>query len=199
MTMRKLHIIPWVFLAMALIVSSYFYYANRKSGDDLLASGFKIGGPFAMTDQNGNAVTEKAYAGNPMAIFFGFTYCPDICPTTLSRLSTLIEKLGPLADKIQVILVSVDPERDTPAVLKTYLEAFNPRFVGLTGTPEQLADFAKRFRAFYERAPAENGEYTMNHTAGILLFDSKGGFTGTLDPHEEDNVALQKLRNLAFQ
>jgi protein SCO1/2 len=111
-------------------------------------------------------------------------------------LSKVIEELGPLADKIQFIFVSVDPERDTPAVLKTYLAAFDDRFIGLTGTPDQLAGFAKTYRAFYERVPGENGEYTMNHATGILLFNSKGSFTGTLDPHEADAVALQQLREL---
>lgn len=199
MTGGKLRTTLWALVAIALMASGLFFYTNSISGDDQLASGLKIGGPFAMTDQNGNAVTEKTYAGNPMAIFFGFTYCPDICPTTLSRLSTLMEKLGPLGDRIQVILVSVDPERDTPGVLKTYLEAFNPRFIGLTGTSEQLASFASAFRAFYKKVPTSNGDYTMNHSAGVFLYNGNGHFAGTFDPHEDDKVALQKLQNLASQ
>lgn len=196
MTVRKLRIVLWALVAMTLIGSGLLFYMNMKPNDGQLVEGFNIGGPFAMTDQNGKAVTDATYAGKAMVIFFGFTYCPDICPSTLSRLSALMERLGPQSDEIQVILVSVDPERDTPAVLTTYLAAFDARFVGLTGTPEQLANFAKTYRAFYERVPAANGEYTMNHSAGVFLFHAGGSFAGTLDPHEEDSVALQKLKRL---
>lgn len=197
--MNQLRIILWALVALALIGGGLTYYVNSKSDDEQLAASFKIGGPFAMSDQNGRAVSEKTYAGKAMAIFFGFTYCPDICPTTLSRLSSLMEKLGPDAEKIQFILVSVDPERDTPTVLKSYLEVFDSRFVGLTGTPQQLASFAKNYRAFYEKVPTANGDYTMNHSAGVFLYNGNGHFVGTFDPHEDDTVALQKLRNLASQ
>lgn len=197
MEMRSLRIFLWALAALALVAGTYIYYVNLKSADKQLAGIVDIGGPFSMTNQNGQAVSEKTYAGKAMAIFFGFTYCPDICTTTLARLSSLIEKLGPVAENIQVILVSVDPERDTPAVLKSYLEAFDSRFVGLTGTPEQLASFAKTYRAFYEKVPAANGDYTMNHSAGVFLYNENGHFVGTFDPHEDDPVALQKLRNLA--
>jgi protein SCO1/2 len=196
MTMGKLRIALWALVTMALIGGGMLFYAIMKPNDKQLVEGFSIGGPFVMTDQNGKDVTKASYSEKSMAIFFGFTHCRDICPDTLSRLSKVIEKLGPQGDKIQFIFVSVDPERDTPAVLKAYLAAFDERFIGLTGTPDQLAAFAKSYRAFYERVPAENGEYTMNHTTGILLFNSKGSFTGTLDPHEADAVALQQLREL---
>jgi len=155
-----------------------------------------IGGPFAMTDHNGRAVTEKDYASKAKAIFFGFTYCPDVCPTTLARLTVLMEELGPDAEKLQVILVSVDPERDTPDVLKSYLEAFDPRFVGLTGTPDQLAAFARNYRIFYEKVPDSSGGYTMNHSAGVFLFGKSGEFQGTIDREETDKVALEKLNLL---
>lgn len=157
---------------------------------------FRIGGPFAMTDHNGRAVTEKDYAEKAKAIFAGFTYCPDVCPTTLTRLSGLMQKLGSDADKLQVILVSVDPERDTPEVLKTYLAAFDPRFAGLTGTPDQLAAFAKTFRIFYEKVPDSSGGYTMNHSASVLLFRKSGEFQGTVDREESDKVAFEKLKML---
>jgi protein SCO1/2 len=157
---------------------------------------FSIGGPFTMTDHNGRTVTEKDFAGKAMAIFAGFTYCPDVCPTTLARLSGLMDKLGPDADKLRVVLISVDPERDSPDVLKTYLTAFDPRFHGLTGTPDQLAAFAKGFRIFYEKVPVSNGGYTMNHSAGVFLFRKLGEFQGTIDLEESDTVALEKLRML---
>lgn len=156
----------------------------------------QIGGPFEMVDQNGQPVSDKTYFGKPMAIFFGFTYCPDICPTTLSRLSGLLDKLPPGdASKIQVILVSVDPERDTAETLKTYLGAFDERFIGLTGTGQQLSQFAKAYKAFYEKVPDPTGGYTMNHTAGIYLFDASGSFFGLLPSN--DDAAKSTLSELA--
>lgn len=196
MKLAPLRIFLWALVALALVGGAYIYYGNLNSADKQRAGIVDIGGPFSMTNQNGEAVSEKTYAGKAMAIFFGFTYCPDICPTTLSRLSSLMGKLGPDAEQIQVILVSVDPERDTPAVLKDYMAAFDERFISLTGTPAQLAAFAKTYRAFYQKVPGENGEYTMNHSAGVFLFGAQGTFTGTLDPHENDEVALEKLKML---
>jgi protein SCO1 len=193
-SVKKLRIVLWTFAIMAILVAGVGIYLDSKPKDDQLVAAFKIGGPFSMTDHNGQAVTEKNYAGKALAVFFGFTYCPDVCPTTLSRLSSLMDTLGPDAKKIQVILVSVDPERDTPAVLKAYISAFDPRFVGLTGTPDQLANFAKSYRAFYEKVPAANGEYTMNHSAGVFLFDGRGVFQSTLDTHEKTDVVIKKLK-----
>lgn len=184
-------------LIVAALVAVGTILAVRSAGEkDQVSSIIKIGGPFTMTNQNGDAVTEKTYADRAMAIFFGFTYCPDVCPTTLARLTNLKAKLGPDALRLQVILVSVDPERDTPNVLKEYLASFDPSFVALTGTPEQLASFAKTYRAFYEKVPDNSGGYTMNHSAGVYLFDPGGEFAGTITVHETDEIALQKLKRL---
>jgi protein SCO1/2 len=193
--MRKLRIVLWALVVFAAGLAAW-NFADLSAEDQLANNAVRIGGPFSMTDHNGTAVTDKTYSGKAMAIFFGFTYCPDICPTTLARMSGLVAKLGPDAARLQVILVSVDPERDTPQVLKEYLASFDPGFVGLTGTPEQLASFAKTYRAFYEKVPTDAGEYTMNHTAGVFLFNSQGEFSGTLDAHEKDEVALEKLKRL---
>lgn len=163
---------------------------------DPQASKVIIGGPFTMTSHLGKAVTEKDYFGKPMAMFFGFTNCPDICPTVLLRMTDLMAKLGPDADKLQVILVSVDPERDTPDVLKSYIAQFDPRFSAMTGTPEQLAAFAKGYRFVYKKVPLQGSDYTMDHSAGVYLYDANGGFVGTLDPHEKDRVVLKKLSKL---
>jgi protein SCO1 len=145
--MRKLQIVLWTLAALAVLFAGAAYVTRDlalvppRAGDAV-----RIGGAFSMTDQNGRAVTEQTYAGKARAMFFGFTYCPDICPTTLTRMTQLMGQLGADADKLQVILVSVDPERDTPEVLKPYVEAFDTRFVALTGTPQQLADFAASYR-----------------------------------------------------
>jgi protein SCO1 len=195
MNMKTLRYLLWALVAVAFSGTVIFMFREQEA-PELDAGKVFIGGAFAMTDQNGKSVTEKNYAGKAKAMFFGFTYCPDICPTTLARMANLMQLLGTDADKLQVILISVDPERDTPAVLKPYVEAFDARFVGLTGTPEQLAAFAKGYRFFYEKVPTSNGDYTMDHSAGVFLYDANGQFKSTLDPHEKDDVVLKKLRLL---
>ncbi|WP_236571434.1 SCO family protein [Rhodovarius lipocyclicus] len=155
-----------------------------------------IGGPFSLTDHRGLAVTERDFRGRPMAVFFGFTYCPDVCPTTLTEMTGFIEALGPDADRIQWVFVSVDAERDTPQAMAAYLEAFDRRIIGLTGTEEQIASAARGFRVFYRRVPLEGGGYTMDHSASTFLLDAEGRFAGTLDYKESERVALEKLRML---
>lgn len=156
----------------------------------------KIGGEFTMTNHNGQTVTNEDFEGKPMIVFFGFTYCPDICPTTLSRLSSSLDKLGSDAEKVNVLLVSVDPERDTPGALGQYLQSFHKRITGLTGSPDQLAAFAKNYKAYYKKVATADGGYTMDHTAAILMFDSAGRFTGTLNKDGDEAVAVHQLREL---
>lgn len=155
-----------------------------------------IGGPFSLTDHRGRAVTERDFRGRPMAVFFGFTYCPDVCPTTLTEMTGFIEALGPDADRIQWVFVSVDSERDTPQAMAAYLEAFDRRIVGLTGTEAQIAAAANGFRVFYRRVPLEGGGYTMDHSASVFLLNADGRFAGTIDHKENERVAFEKLRML---
>lgn len=155
-----------------------------------------IGGPFALTDHRGRAVTERDFAGRPVAVFFGFTHCPDICPTTLGEFADYMAALGPDADRMHWLFVTVDPERDTTAHLARYLELFDPRVVGLTGTEAQVAEAARRFRVSYRRVPLEGGGYTMDHTASVFLLNAAGRFAGTIDFHEPDGIAIEKLRAL---
>jgi protein SCO1/2 len=189
MNMKALRYLLWALVAVA-VSGAVIFMLREQEATEPQAGKVIIGGAFAMTDQNGKSVTEKDYAGKAKAMFFGFTYCPDICPTTLARMANLMQQLGTDADKLQVILVSVDPERDTPAVLRPYVEAFDSRFVGLTGTPEQLSAFAKGYRFVYKKVPTSNGDYTMDHSAGVYLYDANGQFKSTLDPHEKDDVVL---------
>ena len=192
MTIRTTRYILWAFVALAVAGLALF---SLRQADNAAPQANKviIGGPFTMTSHLGKAVTEKDFLGRPMAMFFGFTNCPDICPTVLLRMTVLMAKLGPDANKLQVILVSVDPERDTPDVLKSYIAQFDPRFWAMTGTPEQLAAFAKGYRFIYKKVPLKGNDYTMDHSAGVYLYDARGGFVGTLDPHEKDDVVLEKL------
>jgi protein SCO1/2 len=155
-----------------------------------------IGGPFSLTDHRGRRVTERNFAGRPVAIFFGFTACPDVCPTTLAEMTGFIQALGAEADRLHWLFVTVDPERDTPEQLASYLTLFDPRIVGLTGLPAQIADAAKAFRVHYQKVPLEGGSYTMDHSASVYLLDAAGRFAGTIDYKESEAVGLSKLRLL---
>ena len=157
--------------------------------------GSAVIGSFSLVDQNGKRVGPEDVLGRPAAMFFGFTYCPDVCPTTLASTTALLGRLRGDADKLGVFFVTVDPERDTPAVLKSYLVSFDPRIRGLTGSPDQLAALAKPLGVYYARSGAGDG-YTMDHTASIILLDAKGRLIGTIAYGESGDVALEKLRAL---
>jgi protein SCO1/2 len=154
------------------------------------------GGGFSMTDHDGKTISDKDFRGRPYAMFFGFTSCPDVCPTTLARLSALKQRLGDAADRIRFILVSVDPERDTPGVMKAYLSAFDPGFIGLTGTHQQLLEMSRNYRFYFKKRPLEKGEYSTDHTSGVFLYDDRGLLIGTIDQHEDESTALRKLARL---
>ena len=151
---------------------------------------------FALTDHHGARVTPQDWLGRPLLVFFGFTFCPDICPTTLSDISGWLEELGPYADRLTIALISVDPERDTPQVLADYLSNFDPRIIGLTGTPDQLTRIATAFRAKFSKLPTGDGSYTLNHTAGVFLFQADGRFAGIIDFHEDRRFAIPKIRRI---
>jgi protein SCO1/2 len=152
-----------------------------------------IGGPFSLTNQRGESVTEKEFLGRPMAVFFGFTHCPEVCPTTLVQLGNLTKEIGQAADKLQILFITVDPERDTPQQMALYLESFDPRVVGLSGTREQVEAALKSYKAFAKKVPTD-GSYTMDHTASVYLMNADGSFRTMIDYHEEDSSALAKIR-----
>jgi protein SCO1/2 len=130
---------------------------------------------FALTDHTGKPRTLADYKGKVAVVFFGYTQCPDVCPTTMAEMASVMQKLGPQADQVQVLFITLDPERDTPQLLASYVPAFDKRFVGLYGTPEQTAKTAKEFKVFYSRVPGkEPGSYTIDHTAGSYVFDKEG-------------------------
>ncbi|WP_245185574.1 SCO family protein [Falsiroseomonas frigidaquae] len=172
---------------------------QTASGKPGAVQSLAIGGPFRLTDHRGRPVTEQDFRGRPVAIFFGFTSCPDVCPTTLNEMTSFIEAMGADADRIQWLFVSVDSERDTPQAMANYLEAFDRRITGLSGTEPQIAEAARSFRVYYQRVPLEGGGYTMDHSASIFLLDAEGRFAGTVDYKESERVALEKLRLLVGQ
>jgi cytochrome oxidase Cu insertion factor (SCO1/SenC/PrrC family) len=137
-----------------------------------------IGGSFALTDQNGHTVTSDSLKGKPTLIYFGYTYCPDVCPTSLLLMENAIDTLGPdTAKKVNLVFITIDPERDTPQLLKGYVENFGPTFIGLTGTPQQIADAARTYRVYYQKVPAkDDGPYLMDHSSIVYLLDRNGRF-----------------------
>jgi len=145
-------------------------------GSDI--SGTGLGQGLALTDHNGTPRTLADYAGRVVVVFFGFTQCPDICPTSLAEMAQVMRELGKggsdAADRVQVLFITVDPERDTPDILRQYVTAFDARFVGLTGTPEQIRTAAGLFKVSYAKVPREGGDYTMDHTAAFFLLDARG-------------------------
>lgn len=155
-----------------------------------------VGGPFQLVGTEGQTVSEKDLLGKPSAVFFGFTYCPDVCPTTLFELTTLAEQLGPDADKLNFVFISVDFGRDGPEEMKQYLQAFDSRIIGLTGTAEQIDAVAKAYKIYYAKVPLEGDNYTMDHTASVILMDAEGRFFGTMDYEEEASTMLAKLKRL---
>ena len=155
-----------------------------------------IGGPFTLVDTDGQPVTEKTLAGRPYAMFFGFTHCPDVCPTTLSEISVLLDDLGEESGKLDVYFVSVDPERDDPETLRSYLSSFSGRIEGLTGTDAEVGAMADAYRVYRRKVPTEDGDYTMDHSAGVYLFGADGSFRGTISYGEGHDDALAKLKRL---
>src|SRR4249920_3303240 len=135
-----------------------------------------IGGPFQLTDQAGQVVTDRNLKGKPTLIFFGFTHCPDICPTSLFEISEVLKAMGKDADRVNAYFVSVDPERDTAAAMKDYLSSFDPHLKGLTGAPDAVGKVLSAYRVYAKKVPLKDGDYTMDHTALIYLMDRDGQF-----------------------
>jgi cytochrome oxidase Cu insertion factor (SCO1/SenC/PrrC family) len=165
-------------LLLALAAGLGFYAWNAKWIEKTVSGVALIGGPFDMVNQNGTRVTEKDFAGKPTLIFFGYTYCPDVCPTELQIISAALEQLGDQAKDVQPIFVSINPERDTAPVLKSYLESFGPRWTGLTGTPEQVRGITRAWHVFYEKRDnkASPQDYLMDHSSFIFLMGPDGKF-----------------------
>ncbi len=154
------------------------------------------GAPFELVDQSGQTITEQAFRGHPTAVFFGFTHCPEVCPTTLFELDGWLESLGNDGTEIRAFFVSVDPERDTPEVLGKYVSNVSERITGITGAPDKIAEMAKAFGIYSKKVPLDDGDYTMDHTASVILLDSGGAFFGTISYGESSDTAIAKLKRL---
>ena len=194
--MKTLRIVLWAMVAVAATVlglqlAGVATLQNMKL--DRLPFSAPFGGPFELTASDGSRFSSDRLAGRPYAVFFGFTHCPDICPTTLLDVTNHLRELGPAGERLAVLFVTVDPARDTPEKLRDYMASFDPRIVALTGSQDEIAKVARAYRIFYEKV-ATSGGYTMNHSAAMLLVDSNGQFSGTVSFQEPQATQLEKLR-----
>ncbi len=155
---------------------------------------------FSLTDDQGKAVTASDYLGKVVLLYFGYTHCPDVCPLTLAHLHVVMQRLGPLAEGARILFVSVDPARDTPAILHSYVTAFDPRAVGLTGSPRALERLTKDYRAAFSREPDQaNGDYEVSHSAGVYIFDAQGRARVLASPAAAQDDIVHDLRLLIGQ
>ena len=192
MTERRFFLLVTGIAAVVVLGLSSLIFVQMTSTDGMR----HIGGAFAMTEMNGRPVTEADLRGKPAAVFFGFTRCPASCPVTLQVLTNVLGRMGQDADHLNVVFVTVDPARDTPEAMRAYLGSFDPRIRGFTGTAAQLAAMAEAFKVRFQRVPLDGGDYTMDHTAAVILFDARGRFTGTVTSDDDENVIEARLESL---
>ena len=203
--LRSIRVILWAAVAVALFVlgaltvSMYARSGGTRQAalsGNAISPGAPLGGAFSLLDNKGAPVTEAIFRDRPAAVFFGFTHCPDVCPTTLMDMAAWIEALGPDADRMRFVFVTVDPERDTPETLRDYLSVFSDRIIGVTGDPEKVHAMVRDYKIVSRKVPLEGGDYTMDHTASVLLLDADGSLVGTIARDEERESAMAKLTRL---
>lgn len=196
MSLSRLRLALWLvvgLVALGMVVLIWQRSEPQQAASTALGT---IGGPFTLTASDGQPFPSSKLNGRPAAIFFGFTHCPDVCPTTLARLARLRHQLGQGEDAMSIVFVSVDPERDTPAELANYLTLFNTPVIGLTGTTAQIEQVKKQFGIYSRKVEQPGGGYSVDHTASVMLLDKNGQFVATLSPEEGDQVALDKLKRI---
>ena len=172
-------LLPLLGVALGVLVILGALVVQRAGVPAPAAAG--IGGPFALVDGDGKAVTQDDYAGEPTLVFFGYTHCPDVCPTTLDAISQTLKALGP-GKPVRALFITLDPERDTPAVMKDYVSSFDPRIVGLTGSQAEVDKVAREYRVYAKKVPTGDGGYSVDHTGVVYLMDRKGNFVTSFNP-----------------
>ena len=196
--MKTLRIFLWAAVAVVAALLGWLTYQMTTSNDRLEAGPFGV--PFELVAQTGQPISEKAFTGKPSAVFFGFTHCPEVCPTTLFELNGWLEKVDPGGARLQAYFVSVDPERDTPEILGQYVSNVSKRITGISGPPDKVMEMVKGFRVYAKKVPLDEknpaGDYTMDHTASVFLLDASGRFVGTIAYGENPETAVKKLENL---
>lgn len=193
---RRLILPLVVFLAGALVLAAaaIITFAPGRQGQSGTGTA-SVGGPFSLTTQEGRTLTDKDLRGAPFLVFFGFTHCPDICPTKLFEISEVLRAAGPKGEKLRALFVTVDPERDTVEAMREYVANFDPRIVALTGTPEQVAQAAKAYRVYYKKVP-QGDDYTMDHTGILYLMDPQGRFITHFTPNTPPAEMTARIRKL---
>ena len=196
--LRKVRIVIWLVVALAAAGLAYLLLRPAPSSppQSQQVQMVEFGGPFTLTGSDGKPFPSTRLQGKPYAIFFGFTHCPDVCPTTLARLVRLRQQLGASGEKLQILFVTVDPERDGPAEVGKYAELFDAPVTGLTGSPAQIEQVKKLYGIYSRKVPSEGSGYSVDHTATVLLFDTNGEFTGTIAQEEGDEAAIAKLQRI---
>ncbi|MBV9348033.1 MAG: SCO family protein [Pseudolabrys sp.] len=187
----RLVLVVTAFLSGLVLFLGVIYFMGGGPGAPPASA---IGGPFQLIDQDGRAVTERDLQGKPYLVFFGFTHCPDICPTTLFEVSEVMRALGRDAERAGALFITVDPERDTPEKLKDYLSSFDPRVRGLTGSNEKIEAVEKAYRVYAKKIPTGSGEYTMDHTALVYLLDKQGRFVAPFSLKRKPGEAAAEIR-----
>jgi len=182
------------FVAGLILCTAIILLVTGRTTPPSLPQVAAIGGPFSLTDHNGRTVTDRDLKGRPFLVFFGFTHCPDICPTAMFEISEIIKKLGPDGDRMRALFITVDPERDTPEALKAYVSSFDPRIIALTGDEASIAAMTKAYRAIYRKVPLKDGGYTMDHTAIVYLMDKEGRFVSPFSLKRTADAAAAELR-----
>jgi protein SCO1/2 len=190
-TARVIFIFSAFLAGLALVFGVVMLIGGRTLGPPAVAS---VGGPFQLIGSDGKPFSDQDLKGKPFLVFFGFTHCPEVCPTTLFEVSEIFRALGPEADRAAGLFITVDPERDTAAVMKDYLSSFDPHLKGLTGTPEAIAAVAKAYRAYFKKIPLTEGSYTMDHSALVYLMDKQGRFVAPFNVKRKPELAAADLR-----
>ena len=188
---RPLVIVATFAVSLAIGLALMFWLVG---GSQTLSTASAIGGPFQLVDQDGKAVTDKSLPGKPTLIFFGFTHCPDVCPTALFEISEILRVMGKDASRVNAFFVSVDPDRDTPAIMKDYIASFDPNLKALTGNPEAVAKIVSAYRVYAKKVPLKDGDYTMDHTALIYLMDRNGRFVAPFNIKRTPEAAAADLK-----
>jgi len=181
------------FLCGLLLFSMVVFLVTGRSPTPVALQS-SVGGAFRLTDHNGKPVTDADLKGRPFLVFFGFTHCPDVCPTALFEISEILRALGPDGDRVRALFVTVDPERDTPEKLKDYLSSFDPRLIGATGDDAAIKAIEKGYRVYAKRVPLDGGGYTMDHTAIVYLMDKDGRFVAPFNMKRRPAEAAAELR-----
>jgi cytochrome oxidase Cu insertion factor (SCO1/SenC/PrrC family) len=188
-------LIPYIVALGCVAAGGLWYQAEQNSGPRIVTVGTpEVGGPFSLVDQNGQPKTDADFRGRWMLVYFGYTHCPDVCPTTLALMSEALKQLGGPANLVAPIFVSVDPAHDTPKVLKQYLASFDPRFVGLTGSEQQIAAMAREYKVYSVRRPLKGGGYAVDHSSVVCLMGPGGRFVTVYDNSQTPDQIAADLR-----